>query len=118
MSYVVVIGASTSPPYTVVNLIGLVEHVLHAVPDPSTEKLATGHVWQAVSTPSRKNWFSPQHTRVAPSGLQRAVVPVVHAGVAVQAVQAEDRLAPVVLEYLPAEQAVHVDDRLAPDVPE
>ena len=39
-----------------------------------------------------------------------------HVGVTVQAVQAEDRLAPVVLENLPAEQAVHVDDRLAPDV--
>lgn len=109
-----VIGASSVPPYTYVNLIGAVEHVLHTVPEPSTEKLATGHVWQVVSTPSRKNWFSPQHTRVAPSRLQRGVVPAVHAGVAVQAVQA--RLAPTVLEYVPAEQAVHVDDRLALDV--
>jgi hypothetical protein len=109
MSYVVVIGASTSPPYTVVNLIGLVEHVLHAVPDPSTEKLATGHVWQAVSTPSRKNWFSPQHTRVTPSKEQRGLVPAVHAGVTVQVVQVEARLAPVVLEYVPAEQAVQAE---------
>jgi hypothetical protein len=37
--------------------MGNVKQLRHAVPEPSMEKLATGHVWQAVSTPSRKNWF-------------------------------------------------------------
>lgn len=90
---------------------GDVAHALHAEEEPSGEKLATWQFWHVVSTPSRKNWFTPQHREVVPSTEQRLVDPAAHVSRLVHARQAED---PATAVYVPAEQAWHVCEEVAP----
>ena len=94
---------------------GDVAHALHAENDPSGEKLATWQFWHVVSTPSRKNWFTPQHREMVPSSEQRLVEPVTHVR---RLVQGEQEEAAAMAAYVPATQAWHVCEELAPEAVE
>ena len=52
-------------------------HRVHAVWPPLSEKVPTGHAWQAECVPSMKNWPALQQTPV-PVGVQRLVWVAVH----------------------------------------